>query len=125
MPDAVLLVHGANHRRSSWRFLQGALAERGIHSVTVDLPTSSPALADLHADADVIREAVARHGATVVACHSYGGMPTTEALVGNTSVERIVYLTAWMPRPGMSLLDLAGRGCGAVARVARRARSGV
>ena len=110
MSGTVLLVHGANHRGSSWRALQGALAGRGIHSVTVDLPSASPALADLHADAQVIREAVARHSATVVVCHSYGGMPTTEALVGNTSVERIVYLTAWMPRPGMSLLDLSDDG---------------
>ena len=110
MSGTVLLVHGANHRGSSWRALQDALAGRGIESVTVDLPSASPALADLHADADVIREAVARHGATVVVCHSYGGMPTTQALVGNTSVERIVYLTAWMPRPGMSLLDLSDDG---------------
>ena len=110
MSQTVLLVHGAGHRGSSWRALQGALAGRGIRSVTVDLPSASPALADLHADADVIREAVLRHGATIVVCHSYGGMPTTEALVGNASVERIVYLAAWMPRPGMSLLDLSDNG---------------
>lgn len=110
MSHTVLLVHGASHRASSWRTLQDELAQRGIATATVDLPSSSPALADLHADADAIRDAVVEHGATVVVCHSYGGMPTTEALVGVAGVERVVYLTAFMPRPGMSLLDLSDGG---------------
>ncbi|WEO76371.1 alpha/beta fold hydrolase [Cryobacterium sp. SO2] len=110
MSDTVLLVHGACHRGSSWRTLRDELDARGIRSVIVDLPSASPALADLHTDASAIRDAVSLHGATTVVCHSYGGMPTTEALVGNTSVERIVYLTAFMPRPGMSLLDLSDDG---------------
>ena len=102
----VLLVHGASHQGASWRTLQTELTALGIDSVTVDLPSASPDLADLYADAAVIRSAVDALGPVTVVCHSYGGMPTTQALVGATNVERIVYLTAYMPAPGMTLIDL-------------------
>ena len=37
----------------------------------------------------------------VVICHSYGGTPTSQALVG-VKVKRIVYLTAIVPKVGQT-----------------------
>lgn len=105
----ILLVHGASHRGSSWRLLERALAARGIRCTTVDLPSASPALGDLHADVEAIRsalDALPELEPVTVICHSYGGMPTTEALAGSSTVGRIVYLAACMPDTGETLLDL-------------------
>ena len=109
----VLLVHGASHRSSSWHLLERALAARGIRCATVDLPSASPELGDLHADVEAIRsalDAVPAHEPVTVICHSYGGMPSTEAVAGSSSVSRIVYLAAYMPDAGETLLDLVDEG---------------
>ena len=56
-------------------------------------------------DADVIKRAaemlIAQGKEVVVVCHSYGGTPTTQALVG-VDVKRIVYLTVIVPRVGQN-----------------------
>ena len=56
-------------------------------------------------DADVIKRAaetlIAQGKEVVVVCHSYGGTPTTQALVG-VDVKRVVYLTAIVPRVGQN-----------------------
>jgi len=58
-------------------------------------------------DADVIRRAVetllGQGKQVAVMCHSYGGVPTSQALVG-LGVKRVVYLSALVPKVGQSLL---------------------
>ncbi|BBY17163.1 alpha/beta hydrolase [Mycolicibacterium litorale] len=107
---SLVLVHGAWHRPEH---LQPLVAElRGIDTHTVALPSTGhdPAtLGDMYADADVIAAAVAAVGGpTVVLAHSYGGVPTTQALRDAGNVRRIVYLAAFQLDAGESLFSVSG-----------------
>jgi pimeloyl-ACP methyl ester carboxylesterase len=83
----------------------------------VALPSSGPdpaALGDMYADAELIRETVgAIDGPVVVVSHSYGGVPTTEALAGVSQVRRLVYLSSFQLDIGDSLVTAAGSLFGA------------
>ena len=102
---SLLLVHGAWHGPWSWAALQPELGDADVH--TVALPSAGPdprELGDLRADAAVIRDAVrAIDRPTVVVAHSYGGLPTTEALGGLPDVVGVIYLAAFVLDVGQSL----------------------
>ena len=64
----------------------------------------------LQADAQVVRQAVEAVGDRVILVgHSYGGMVITE-LADQPAVAHSVYLTAFWPQPGQSLMDLTAGG---------------
>ena len=91
----MVLVHGAFH--GSWCFdsLLPELTERGIDTVTVDLPLTS-----LSADAAVVTEALdGCDGPVVLLGHSYGGAVITVAGT-HPAVGQLVYLTAMAPDSG-------------------------
>jgi pimeloyl-ACP methyl ester carboxylesterase len=99
-----LLVHGAWH--GGWAFdrLVRVLEDAGHTARTVDLP-SSGSTADLAADAEVVRAALAEQsGPTVVLGHSYGGIVISEGAAGAPNVVGLVYLCAFMLDVGESLL---------------------
>lgn len=106
----VLCVHGAWHGPWAWDRLRRNLT--GIDTQAVDLPSSGadPAqLGDLAADAEVLRAAVsAIDGPVVVLAHSYGGAVATEALADLANVQRIIYLTAFVPDEHESVDRLIG-----------------
>jgi pimeloyl-ACP methyl ester carboxylesterase len=85
------------------------LAERGIATVAVRLPSCGEAggdLGDLYADVEACRRAVdALHGPIVLCGHSYGGMIITEA-GADDRVTQLLYLTSVMPDAGQSQADL-------------------
>ena len=110
--STVVLVHGAWHGADSWAPLQAALDERGIAHRAVQLPSvGDDPSHDLAGDVDVVRAAVQEVGGPVVLVgHSYGGMVVTQAAAGLEQVERLVYLTAFVPEVGQSLLDLVTYG---------------
>lgn len=108
----VVLVHGAWHGAWSWSALQAALDARGVAHVAVELPSvgDDPAC-DLRGDAEVLRSAVRDvDGPVLLVGHSYGGMVVTEAAAGPEQVAGLVYLTAFVPDVGESLLDLVTYG---------------
>lgn len=84
----------------------------GFDVRTVKLPstgTNPASLGDMYADADVIAQAAAAiDGPVVVVAHSYGGVPTTQALADAGNVERIIYLAAFQLDAGESLLSPSG-----------------
>jgi pimeloyl-ACP methyl ester carboxylesterase len=96
-----------------WRKVSRQLTANG-HQVTVieQLPSGGhdPAvLGDLAADADCVREAVASVPEDVVLVgHSYGGMVITE-LADLPKVRHSVYVTAFWPEKGQSLMDIRSR----------------
>ncbi|MCA6094823.1 alpha/beta hydrolase [Streptomyces sp. SCA3-4] len=110
----LLLVHGAWHGSWCWEKVRAALAARGRHVRTVDLPSavseeSSGRLPGVADDARVVREAIdGVDGPVVVVAHSYGGIPVTEATAGAANVTHIVYLTAFQLDIGESAFSFLG-----------------
>lgn len=104
----LLLVHGAWHGPWCWEATANALAARGIATRTVSLPscgTEPAALGGLAEDIAVVEAAAeAIGGDIVVVGHSYGGMVVTGASCG-ANVRRLVYLAAFMPTEGASLVS--------------------
>lgn len=126
----VVLVHGAWHSSIHWAATQRELAQRGIASITVDLPghgvgapvpsgylvagqpgltTEKSALADITMDdlagavLDVLSSVRRRFGRVMLLAHSAGGGPSSLAAErAPDSVDRLVYLAAGVP---------AGRPC--------------
>lgn len=109
---AILLVHGAWHGSSCWDRVRPILEAAGRAVHVVDLPTvHAPDKAQLTLADDVrtVREAVeAIDGPVVVVAHSYGGVPTTQALVGAENVAHLVYIAAFALDAGESLLGAVG-----------------
>ncbi len=108
----LLLVHGAWCDGSFWKLVLKPLHKAGVRVEAIKrLPSSgtdAAKLEDLHADGDHVRASVDKIGGPVVLCgHSYGGMVITE-IADHPAIAHSVYLTAFWPGPGQSLLDLVG-----------------
>ena len=111
----VILVHGAWHGGWCWASLQAELDRRGVPSLAPDLPghgTSLEPLGDLYGDADAIAALAQRLARPVVLVgHSYGGMVITQAATQAEqadSVTELVFVAAFVPDQGQSLMDLLG-----------------
>jgi pimeloyl-ACP methyl ester carboxylesterase len=109
----LLLVHGSWHGPWCWEKLVPALERRGVPTVTVALPSSGddPAkLGNVPDDAAAVAEAEAGiAGDVIVVGHSYGGVVITEARHA-PNVRHLVYLGAFMPDLGQSLVSLLPPG---------------
>jgi pimeloyl-ACP methyl ester carboxylesterase len=109
-----VLVHGAFVGGSYWRDV-AALLEKEGHRVDIveQMPsagTDRAALGDLREDTDWVRQTVESVGQPVVLVgHSYGGMVITE-LADHPAVAHAVYLSAFWPKRGQSVVDLLGGG---------------
>ncbi|MBR9652569.1 alpha/beta fold hydrolase [Thalassovita aquimarina] len=105
-----LLVHGAGHGAWCWRDVIPALQRLGHQAKAIDLPghgeDKTPyqdVTLDLYADA--VLDAL-DHPMIVVG-HSMGGYPITLAAERNPlNFQRLVYLCAYVPQPGLSLAQM-------------------
>lgn len=110
---AILLLHGAWHDRRCWDSLTDILESRGRRVLRPDLPS--------HGDSDVplAKVTLKRYAEAIEAClaaanapllvvaHSMAGLPATLAACARPDkVARLVYLCAYLPRPGDSLFSL-------------------
>jgi pimeloyl-ACP methyl ester carboxylesterase len=109
-----VLVHGAWHGGWCWDKLVPLLEREGHRVVAVDLPghgdDRTPASEmTLDANAQRVVEHLERAGEPVILVgHSMGGMVVTQAAeLAPDKVARLVYLAAFLPANGQSLLDLA------------------
>jgi pimeloyl-ACP methyl ester carboxylesterase len=109
----LIFVHGACVRDAGWWWekMRQPLAERGIATVSVPLPSCGERggeLGDLYADVEACRRAIAAADGPVVLCgHSYGGMIITEA-GADARVTQLLYVTSVMPDAGQSQAELIG-----------------
>jgi pimeloyl-ACP methyl ester carboxylesterase len=109
-----LLVHGAWDSGWVWQGVAERLEKAG-HRVTVvdQLPSAGPdpsSLGDLTSDAQHVRRILDDlDGPVVLVGHSYGGMVITE-LADHPKVRHSVYLAAFLPQRGQSLLSMLGEG---------------
>jgi pimeloyl-ACP methyl ester carboxylesterase len=101
----VVLVHGAFADASGWNEVAGRLLRDGY-------PVIAPAnpLRGVSVDAAYLNSVLATIGGPVVLVgHSYGGMVITNAANGNSNVQALVYVAAFAPDQGETLLDLQNR----------------
>jgi len=109
-----LLVHGAWHGSWCWERLSTELRSRGHQVVAPDLPAHgndrTPAwMTTLGLYAQRIRAAAGEFATPpIVVGHSMGGFAMTEAAARFPGTfAGLIYLCAFVPQPGESMLDLA------------------
>lgn len=113
MPD-ILLVHGAAHGAWCWHRVIPALTALGHRARAIDLPshgddTTGSANVTLDAYADAILGAV--RGPTILVGHSMGGFPITAAAQkAPDRITALIYLCAYLPKPGLSLAEMRRAG---------------
>ena len=99
----VLLVHGAWTEGWAWGFVRARLAERGVWSAAIDLPSAGPLPSALRDDVARVRAALdVLDGPVVLAAHGDAGVAATEAAAGHPAVGHLVYVCAAMPAEGES-----------------------
>ena len=104
----IVLVHGGWADASGWNAQVTKLERLGY-------PVIAPAnpLRDLTSDAAYIRSILRTiNGPIVLVGHSYGGAVISNAAVGVPNVKALVYIAAFAPAKGESLLDLVTRNPG-------------
>ncbi|MDQ2648563.1 MAG: alpha/beta hydrolase [Actinomycetota bacterium] len=98
----IVLVHGAWADGSSWAEVSDRLQDDGFD---VRVPPNN--LRGVATDApDLARYLESIDGPIVLAAHSYGGMVITNAAEGNDQVKALVYVDAFIPDEGETLVDL-------------------
>jgi len=79
------------------------LVDQGIDARAVELTHSG----DLGQDVAAVKEALAdMPGPTVLLGHSYGGIVITETAAGHDQISHLIYVCAFMPDEGETLVDL-------------------
>lgn len=105
-----LLIHGAAHGAWCWRDVLPALQALGHNARAIDLPghgaDQTPyQQVTLDGYADAILDALTEP--TIVVAHSMGGFPVTLAAERDpTHIQRLIYLCAYVPAPGLSLAQM-------------------
>jgi pimeloyl-ACP methyl ester carboxylesterase len=98
----VVLVHGAFADASSWSGVVDRLQRLGY---TVDAPANP--LEGVAYDSAYLKAFLATvKGPIVLVGHSYGGMVITNAATGNANVKALVYVAAYAPNQGDSVVSL-------------------
>jgi pimeloyl-ACP methyl ester carboxylesterase len=112
--STIILVHGAWHGAWCFGMLQRELERQGVHARAVDLTShGDPAeqLGGLADDVAVVRDAIAdTDGEVILLGHSYGGVVITQAADDQPNVSKLMYLAAFLPEEGDSMLSLTGGG---------------
>ena len=102
----IVLVHGAWAGPSSWDEVASRLQKDGY---TVDVPVNP--LRSLSGDSAYLASYLSSiNGPIVLVGHSYGGAVITNAATGNPNVKALVYVDAFIPDQGQSLVDLTVPG---------------
>jgi pimeloyl-ACP methyl ester carboxylesterase len=108
----ILLIHGAFSRASVWDRAAPGLRAASHTVETVDLPGAGAdrtpvAEVTLDAYAQRVCEALAEGPPAVLVAHSMGGMAVTQAAARSPEhVAALVYVAAFLPADGQSLIDL-------------------
>ena len=108
----IVLVHGAFGRAACWDRVAPALRAAGHTVEAIDLPGQGDdptpvEEATLDRYAQRVCEVLAEGPPAVLVGHSMGGMVVTQAAARCPShVDRLIYVAAFLPWDGMSLIDM-------------------
>lgn len=114
MTTRLLLVHGSCHAAWCWQDLLPHLDRAGIEAQAIDLPAhgddrTAPSQVTLASYAAAILDRIDQP--TILVGHSAGGYPITAAAeAARGKVAGLIYLCAYIPRPGQSVADLRRAG---------------
>lgn len=107
-----LLIHGSAHGAWCWRDVVPALSALGHDVRAIDLPGSGADMTPVgEVTMDSYAEAIVQHldGPTILVGHSAGGLAIAAAAEkAPDKVAALVYLAAYVPADGKSLVDLLG-----------------
>lgn len=108
----ILLVHGAFGRAACWDRVIPGLSAAGHSVEAIDLPGAGDdptPVAEVTLDryAQRVCEALSEGPPAILVGHSMGGMVITQAAARCPDrIERLVYVTAFLPQDGQSLIDI-------------------
>lgn len=104
----VVLVHGAFADSSGWNDVAARLIDRGYPVIAFSNPLRGPI-----PDAEYLRQFLTTiEGPIVLVGHSYGGAVITNAAIGNEDVQSLVYVAAYAPAEGETVLAMNELGGG-------------
>jgi len=113
-PKTFVLVHGAFQAPYAWQFTKADLESRGQKVVVVELPghgsdNADPATLSINAYRDKVVSAInAISGQVILVGHSMGGMVVTAVAEEiPEKIEKLVFVGAFVPANGQSIVDLA------------------
>jgi alpha-beta hydrolase superfamily lysophospholipase len=99
-----VLVHGAWHGAWCWERFAPELRNRGHDVLALDLPTDDVSAGCVRY-AEIVADAISDSGHEVVLLgHSLAGL-TIPLVAARRPVSRLVFLSAFIPVPGSSLID--------------------
>ena len=102
-----VLVHGGFGSPAELTPVIPELEALGHRAIAVDLPCTDPAATLEDYGRTVVDAMLGIDPPVVVVGHSAGGA-TISLVPDRASVDRLVYVTAFVPEPGRSIVDLAG-----------------
>lgn len=109
-----VLVHGAWHGAWFWEPLAAALERRGQVALSVELPSDDSSAGAAVYAASVLEAIAGLEEQPTVVGHSMGGL-TIPLIAEARPVRRLVFISAFIPEPGVSLVEQLHRERGVFA----------
>lgn len=111
--NTIVLVHGAWLDASCWNYVVPVLQKSGYKVITVNLPghgkdNTTPEKLTMQSYVDAVKSAIGNEQNVILVGHSMGGMvisAAAEQIPGQ--IKKVVYVGAFQPASGNSLLELS------------------